>query len=85
MGEIDQMRRAGEPLLHDRHQRVAAGDHFGVFVLGQQIGGLPDGRRTMIFEFVHENFLIAVAIDRYARSDFAIALAPAAIETTMFW
>ena len=63
MGEIDQMRRAGEPLLHDRYQRVAAGDHFGVLVLDKQIGCLPDGRRTMIFEFVHENFLIAVAMN----------------------
>ena len=53
MGEVDQMRRAGKPLLHDRQQRVAAGDHLGVFVLGQQIGGLPNRRRTMIFEFVH--------------------------------
>ena len=53
MGEVDQMRRAGKALLHDRHQRMAAGDHLGVFVLHQQIGGLPHGRRTMIFEFVH--------------------------------
>ena len=81
------MRRAGEPLLHDRQQGVAAGDHLGVFILDQQIGGLPHGRRTMIFEFVHEIFL-----DRsvrvtccYARSEFAIALAPAAIDWTMFW
>ena len=74
------MRRAGEPLLHDRQQRVAAGDHLGVFILQQQIGGLPNGRRTMIFEFVHESFLIAVRDVRYARSDFAIALAPAAID-----
>jgi hypothetical protein len=28
--------------------------------------------------------LAAVAADRYARSDFAIALAPAAIDATMF-
>ena len=95
VGEIDQMRRAGEPLLHDRHQRVAAGDHLGVFVLHQEIGGLPHGRRAMIFEFVHENFLIAVAMNSikrtgsseiglYARSDLAIALAPAAIDCTMF-
>ena len=63
MGEIDQMRRAREPLLHDRHQRVAAGDQLGVFVLHQEIGGLPHGRRTMIFEFVHEGFLIAVAMN----------------------
>ena len=67
MGEVDQMRRAGEPLLHDRHQRVAAGDHLGVFVLYQEIGGLPHGRRTMIFEFVHENFLIAVAMKSIKR------------------
>jgi len=40
----------GEPLLHDRQQRVAAGDHLGVFILDQQIGGLPHGRRTMILE-----------------------------------
>ena len=60
MGEVDQMRRAGEPLLHHRQQGMAAGDHLGVFVLDQQIGGLPHGRRTMIFEFVHEVFLIAV-------------------------
>ena len=53
MGEVDQMRRTGEPLLHDRHQGVAAGDHLGVLVLHQEIGGLPHGRRTMIFEFVH--------------------------------
>ena len=56
MGEIHQMRRAGEPLLHDRQQRVAAGDHLGVLVLDQEVGGLPHGRRTMIFEFVHEYF-----------------------------
>ncbi len=60
MGEIDQMRRAREPLLHDRQQSVAAGDHLGVFILDQEIGGLPHGPRTMIFEFVHEKSLIAV-------------------------
>jgi hypothetical protein len=38
---------------------MAAGDQLGVFVLHQEIGGLPYGRRTMVFEFVHENFLIA--------------------------
>ena len=81
MGEVDQMRRAGEPLLHHRHQRVAAGDQLGVLVLDQEIGGLPHGRRTMIFEFVHEDFLIALRDDvSYARSEFAIALAPAAID-----
>ena len=86
MGQVDQMRRAGEPLLHDRQQGMAAGDHLGVFILDQEIGGLPHGRRTMIFEFVHEVFLIAVAmIFVYARSEFAIALAPAAIDSTMFW
>ena len=53
MGDVDQMRRAREPLLHDRHQRVTAGDHLGVLVLGEQIGGLPHRARTMIFEFVH--------------------------------
>ena len=31
--KVDQMRRAGEPLLHDRQQRVAAGDQLGVLVL----------------------------------------------------
>ena len=56
MGDIDQMRRARQPLLHDRHQRVAAGDDFGVLVLGQQIGGLTNGPGTMIFEFVHVEF-----------------------------
>jgi hypothetical protein len=60
VGQIDQMRRAGEPLLHDRQQRVAAGDHLGVFILDQEIGGLPHGGWTMIFEFVHELFLNAV-------------------------
>jgi hypothetical protein len=39
---------------------MAAGDHLGVFILDQQIGGLPHGRRTMVFEFVHEVFLVAV-------------------------
>jgi hypothetical protein len=53
VGEVDQMRRAGKALLHDRHQRMAAGDHLGVFVLHQKISGLPHGRRTVIFEFVH--------------------------------
>ena len=53
MGDVDQMRRACEPLLHDRHQRMTAGDHLGVLVLGEQIGGLPHRARTMIFEFVH--------------------------------
>jgi len=53
MGEIDQMRRAGEPLLHHRQQGMAAGDDLGVFILDQEIGGLPHGCRTMIFEFVH--------------------------------
>jgi hypothetical protein len=38
---------------------VTAGDQLGVFILDQEIGGLPHSRRTMIFEFVHENFLIA--------------------------
>src|ERR1700736_6125083 len=50
------VRRAGEPLLHDRQQGMAAGDDLGVFILDQEIGGLPYGRRTMIFEFVHEVF-----------------------------
>jgi hypothetical protein len=60
VGEVDQMRRAGEALLHDRQQGMAAGYDLGVFILDQEIGGLPYGRRTMIFEFVHEVFLIAV-------------------------
>ena len=60
MGEIDQVRRAGEPLLHDRNQRVAAGDQLGVFVFGQKVGGLPHGPWAMIFESVHEAFLTAV-------------------------
>ena len=60
VGEIDQMGGACEPLLHHRQQGVATGDHLGVFILDQQIGGLPYGRRTMIFEFVHEVFLTAV-------------------------
>ncbi len=74
------MRWAGQPLLHHRQQRMAAGDDLGVFILDQEIGGLPNGCRTMIFEFVHEMFLIAVRDVRYARSEFAIALAPAAID-----
>lgn len=53
VGKIDQMRRAGQPLLHHGHQGVAAGDQLGVFILDQEIGGLPHGFRTMIFEFVH--------------------------------
>jgi len=32
-----------------------------------QIGGLPHGCRTVIFEFVHENFLIAVAMKSIKR------------------
>src|SRR5882724_12390169 len=63
MREVDQMRRTGEPLLHDRHQRMTAGDHLGVFVLHQKIGGLTHGRGAMIFEFVHEKVLIAVAMN----------------------
>jgi hypothetical protein len=78
--QVDQMRWAGQPLLHHRQQRMAAGDDLGVFILDQEIGGLPNGCRTMIFEFVHEMFLIAVRDVRYARSEFAIALAPAAID-----
>ena len=74
------MRRAGEPLLHDRQQGVATGDHLGVFILDQEIGRLPDGSRTMIFEFVHEVFLTPCGDVLYARSEFAIALAPAAID-----
>jgi hypothetical protein len=38
---------------------MTAGDDLGVFVLDQEIGGLPHGRRTMILEFVHEGFLTA--------------------------
>jgi hypothetical protein len=53
VGKVDQMRRAGQALLHDRHQRMAAGDHLGVFVLEEEIGGLPHGARTVVFEFVH--------------------------------
>ena len=53
MGEIDQMRRACQPLLHDRHERMSARDHLGVLVLDQEIGGLPDRRWAMIFEFIH--------------------------------
>src|ERR1700750_3299538 len=45
--------RVCEPLLHDRNQRVAAGDYLGVLVLGEEIGGLPYGAGTMIFEVVH--------------------------------
>ncbi len=59
MGEVDQMRRAGEALLHDGNQRVAAGDHLGVFVLHQEVGRLPHGPGAMIFEFVHVDVLIA--------------------------
>jgi hypothetical protein len=54
MRQVDQMRRTREPLLHHRQQRMAAGDQLGVFVLDQEVGGLPHGRRAMIFEFVHE-------------------------------
>ena len=43
--------------------------------------GLPTVARTMIFEFVHQDFLIAVAMKSCREADFAIALAPAAIET----
>ena len=61
MGQIDEMRRARQPLLHHRHERVAAGDQLGILVLGEQIGGLPYGAGTIIFEFVHErSFGIAV-------------------------
>src|SRR4051812_41721069 len=87
MGEVDQMRRTREPLLHHRDQRMAAGNELGVFVLDQQVGGLPHGRGTVIFEFVHKwSFENSPRDDvRQARSEFAIALAPAAIDRTMFW
>ena len=57
---------------------------LGVFVLDQQIGGLPHGRRTVIFEFVHEELPDrrrdeidwSVTRDRIR----PIALAPAAID-----
>ncbi|OIQ74176.1 hypothetical protein GALL_441800 [mine drainage metagenome] len=62
VGEVDQMRWAGEPLLHDRQQGMATGNHLGVFILDQQISGLPHGRRTMIFEFVHKVFLAVFLI-----------------------
>src|SRR5262249_36768187 len=84
VGEINQMRGARQPLLHHGNQGVTTGYQLGIFVLDQEIRGLPHGRRTMIFEFVHEGSLVPYEFG-YARSDFAIALAPAAIDWTIFW
>ncbi|CLA27490.1 Uncharacterised protein [Mycobacterium tuberculosis] len=61
---------------------MAAGDQFCVFILDEKIGGLPHSPRTMILEVVHE--LSFGKVVNYARSDLAIALAPAAIDSTMF-
>ncbi len=48
MGEVDQMRRLARRCFIDRDQRVAAGDHLGVLVLGQEVGRLANGPGAMV-------------------------------------
>ena len=49
--------RLGEPQLHHRQQRMAAGEELRLRVLGQQVDRLPDRGRAVIVEFVHRSRL----------------------------
>src|SRR4029077_9502494 len=53
--QVDELRRFRQPQLHGRQQRVAAGQDFRVFVLGQQMGPLPHRARAIEGESVHRS------------------------------
>jgi hypothetical protein len=53
LAEIDHVGRRGQPLLHHRDQRVAAGEIFRLRALGEQRRGFVDRGGAMIGCLVH--------------------------------
>src|SRR3954470_3823109 len=53
--EIDDIGRLGEPELHHRDQRMAAGQKLRLGKLGQQIGRLTNRGGAVILEFIHRS------------------------------
>ena len=75
-GDVDDVGRRRQALLHGRDERLAAGHVAALGRPGEQRSGLGEVLRTVVVGLVHAPPLQRVP---------AIAAAPAAIDLTMFW
>ena len=69
-GQVHEIRRRGQTVLHHRDQAHAAGEGTRVFSFGEQPPGLANRARAVVAVWVHQ--------------PSAIAPAPARIAATMF-